>query len=177
MSNIRPWKELSRKVIFDKYWRKVEEVIFKLPNGATYDAYIKVERPCVNVVGITVDNKVVLVKQYRPGPKEILEELPGGLIEDGEDPGVAARREFVEETGYDGDFAFAGTCIDDAYSTLVRTCYVATNCKKVGEVQSAIVEQTEVVLLTVPEFRKHLRTGKLTDTEMGYIGLDYLSLL
>lgn len=177
MSDIRPWKEVSRKVVFEKYWRKIEEVMFTLPNGATYDAYIKVERPGVNVVGITEDNKVILVKQYRPGPQQILDELPGGLIEDGENPDVAARREFVEETGYDGDFAFVGTCIDDAYSNLIRTCYVATNCKKVGEIQNTTVEQTEVVLVTIPEFREHLRAGKLTDTEMGYMGLDHLNLL
>ena len=118
-----------------------------------------------------------MVKQFRPGPEEVLDELPGGFVDPNEDPQGTARREFIEETGYDGDFEFVGTCIDDAYSTMLRYLYVAKNCKKIGEPQNTATEQTEVVLLSLEEFRKRLRAGKLTDVEMGYLGLDHLNLL
>jgi len=171
------WKELHRELIFKKFSRKIERVDFQLPNGTEADFYIKAEGPASSVVGLTSDNQVVLVEQYRPGPKAILQELPGGFVDPGEDPLQAARREFIEETGYDGDFEFVGTCLDDAYSTMERYCYVAKNCKKIGEPQNTATEQTRVVIVTLEQFRHQLRAGKMTDVEVGYLGLDYLGLL
>jgi len=177
MADIHEWIELSRSTVFKKYSRKIDEVIFRLPNGTETDFYIKAESPASSVLAFTSDNEVILVKQYRPGPKEILLELPGGFVDPGEDPLHAARREFLEETGYTGDFEFIGTCIDDAYSTMNRFCYVAKNCKKVSTPQHTNTEQTEVVLVSLETFRKQLRSGKMTDVEVGYLGLDYLNLL
>ncbi len=177
MSNIHEWNELSRTQAFKKYSRKIDEVIFELPNGVKADFYIKVEGPASAIVGLTPDNKIILVRQYRPGPKQILREIPGGFVDPGDQPMETARREFIEETGYDGEFEFVGTCIDDAYSTMMRYCYVAKNCRKVGEPQSTDTEQTEVVLVTLDDFRKQLRAGELTDTEVGYLCLDHLGLL
>jgi ADP-ribose pyrophosphatase len=174
---IHAWKELSREVAFKKYSRKVEAVVFELPDGSTADFYIKAEGPAASILALTPDKKVILVKQYRPGPKEILDELPGGFVDPNEHPKEASQREFREETGYDGDFTFIGTCLDDAYSTMERYCYVAKNCQKVGEPQPTVTEQTEVALLPVSEFRERLRQGKMTDVEVAYLGLDYLGLL
>ena len=177
MSNIKPWKEISRQQAYKKYSRKIDEVIFELPDGSTSDFYVKTEGPASSILALTSDNNVVLVKQFRVGPKEVLDELPGGFVDPNEDPKETARREFIEETGYDGDFEFVGTCLDDAYSTMERYCYVAKNCKKVGEPQNTQTEQTEVVLLPLDEFRKRLRAGRMTDVEVGYMGLDHLNLL
>jgi ADP-ribose pyrophosphatase len=177
MSGISKWKELSRNIAFKRYSRKIEQVVFELPDGSKADFYIKSECPASGVLALTPNNKVVLVRQYRPGPKQILNEIPGGFVDPGDNPLETARREFVEETGYDGEFEFVGTCIDDAYSTMERYCYVAKNCKKVGKPQANATEQTEVVLVSLDDFRKQLRSGKLTDVEVGYLGLDYLKLL
>jgi 8-oxo-dGTP pyrophosphatase MutT (NUDIX family) len=54
----------------------------------------------VQVVAETATGEILLVKQYRFGVREYLYELPGGLIDAGEDPLTAARRELLEETGY-----------------------------------------------------------------------------
>lgn len=55
----------------------------------------------VTVLGLTDDNKVPIVKQYRPAVNSISIELPGGLLDKkGESPASAARRELYEETGY-----------------------------------------------------------------------------
>jgi ADP-ribose pyrophosphatase len=177
MSEIIPWKELKRELAYKKYSRKIEEVIFELPNGEEADFYIKREGPASSILALTSENEVVLVKQFRPGPQQILLELPGGFVDPDEDPMATARREFKEETGYEGDFEFIGTCLDDAYSTMNRYCYVAKNCKKVGEIQNTATEQTEVVLLSLGDFRKQLRSGQMTDVEVGYLGLDHLGLL
>jgi len=177
MSQTKNWKELVRKQVFQKYSRKIDEVIFELPDGSQHDFYIKAEGFAASILALTPQNEVVLVKQYRPGPKKILNELPGGFVDPNEKPQESARREFIEETGYDGDFEFVGTCLDDAYSTMVRYCYVAKNCKKIGEPQNTQTEQTEVVLVPLTKFRTQLRSGQLTDVEVGYLGLDYLNLL
>jgi len=177
MDDIQEWKVLSRKEVYKKYSRKIDEVMFELPDGKHADFYIKAEGSASSILGLTSDNHVVLVKQYRPGPMKILDELPGGFVDPNEDPKSTARREFIEETGYDGDFEFVGTCVDDAYSTMERFCYVAKNCHKVGSPQQTTTEKTQVVLLTLEEFRVKLRSGQLTDVEMGYMALDYLNLL
>lgn len=177
MSNIQEWEELGRTVAFKKYSRQIESLDFRMPDGTVTDFIIEARKPAACIVGLTPENNVILVKQYRPGPKAILNELPGGFVDPNEDPAETARREFLEETGYDGEFEFVGTCLDDAYSTMERSCYVAKNCKKVGEPQNTSTEQTEVVLVSLEDFRKCLRAGRMTDVEIGYMGLDYLNLL
>ena len=54
----------------------------------------------VNVIALTPDDDVVLVKQYRHGIDTITTELPGGMVDPGEDPVQAGLRELQEETGY-----------------------------------------------------------------------------
>ena len=54
----------------------------------------------VNIIPITKNNQVVLVKQFRFGTKSETLEIPGGMIDNHETPSIAAGRELFEETGY-----------------------------------------------------------------------------
>ena len=75
----------------------------RLPDGGIKDPYYVIERPDAAIIfPLTTDGQVVLVSQYRP-PLEMIElGLPAGLVEEGERPEEAARRELSEETGYTG---------------------------------------------------------------------------
>ncbi len=54
----------------------------------------------VNIIPITKDGRIILIEQFRHGKAEVTLEIPGGLVEPGEDPRLAAERECIEETGY-----------------------------------------------------------------------------
>ncbi|HMI09453.1 MAG TPA: NUDIX hydrolase [Candidatus Saccharimonadales bacterium] len=170
------WKLLKSKIVFDNFMQ-VEERIYELPDGKTKNFYIKITNPSICVLALTEDNKVITVEQFRPGPNTVLNELPGGYIDEGETPEQATARELREETGYAGDIQLVTTCFDDAYVTMERSCFVATNCKRVSNQQLDDSEFLNVKLLDLPDFLKIVRSGRMTDVEVALLGLDYLDLL
>ena len=173
----KEWEELSREVVFQKYGKKVEKVIFKLPNGKELDYYIKKEGPAVCGLAMTPDNKIILARQYRPGPEKIVSELPGGYADPNDTPEASMARELLEETGYAGKICLVTEYLDDAYSTMIRYCFVITDCKKVAESSREEDEYIDIDLVELEEFKKILRSGQMTDVEAGYLALDYLKLL
>ena len=177
MSEIKPWQEISQESVFQKYSRKIKKIIFELPSGKQSDFYIKDEGSAAAIFAMTPDKQVILVKQFRPGPKKILFEIPGGGIDKNETPIQAGARELLEETGYKGDVKLVTECLDCAYSTMNRYCLIAINCQKIQEPQNNPEEPCETILMPIEDFRKLLRSGQMTDVEVGYLALDYLSLL
>jgi ADP-ribose pyrophosphatase len=170
------WQKLNEQSL-QTGRRKILRRTFRLPDGKVDDFDIKYESQVVCILAITPEQNVVLVRQFRPGPEQILLELPGGAIEVGETPQQAINRELLEETGYAGQVQYIGSSLDCAYSTLVRHNFIALNCNKVQEPQTGAGEFTEPVVLSQIDFRQCLRAGQLTDIETGYLGLDYLGLL
>jgi len=75
------------------------------------------------VVALTPDERIVLIRQYRFGLREVTLEIPGGLISPGESPQAAAIRELKEETGFEpGRIRLIGQ-VKPNPAFLDNTCY------------------------------------------------------
>jgi len=170
------WQKNDEKLIRDGF-RKIVLKSFTLPDGQKKDFEIKKESSVACILAITKENKVLLTKQFRPGPEKIFLELPGGVIDDNESPETAASRELLEETGFAGSLKFLATIPRCAYSTGWRYAFVATGCEKVAAQELDETEFIEVLEMSLEDFRNHLRSGQLSDVHVGYLGLDYLGLL
>lgn len=98
------WKTLSSKYIYDDRWFRARADSCQFPDGRIIEPYYIVELPdWCNVILVTKDERVILVRQYRYPIDQATYELPGGVIEKNEDPKQAAKREMEEETGYTSD--------------------------------------------------------------------------
>ena len=147
-------------------------MVYEMPDGRleTY-ALNKVGR-VVCVLAFTLEKEVILARQFRPGPGKVLDELPGGGVEEGEDFAVAVRRELLEETGYaPGHLLPLGQFCEGAYSTIERHGFLALDCKKVAEQKLDQNEFIEVLLKPLPAFIAQLRAGEGTDSEVAWAGL------
>ncbi len=87
---------LYKGKIFDVVLEKVT-----LPNGAVKDREIVRHPGASAMVPLLDDGRVVLIKQYRHAVGEFVWEIPAGTLEPDEAPMECARRELVEETGYE----------------------------------------------------------------------------
>jgi len=99
-----PWRVLTSEYLVKKFWHTVRVERVELPTGAVLPEYFVTEfLPWVNVLAVTPDEKVLLIRQYRHGLGQVHYELPAGTSEAGESSlEAAARRELLEETGYGG---------------------------------------------------------------------------
>lgn len=178
MEQPKKWQELKREVVFHKYSQTVEKRDYRLPNGKVSDYYLRVEKPGACVLALTVDKRVVTIVQYRPGPNAVLRELPGGQVDESEDPRQAAMRELLEETGYKGTVDdWVGTWQSDAYTEMNRAIIVAKDCTKIAEPELEETEFGKVELVGIPDFLAQVRLGRLTDTAGAMLALDHLGLL
>lgn len=95
------WRVLDREYIIKRPWLTARRDKVELPDGRIIEEYYVLEYPdWVNVIAITKDGQFVMERQYRHGLGVHSTELPCGVMEKGEDPLEAAKRELFEETGY-----------------------------------------------------------------------------
>ena len=116
----------------------------------------------VNVIALTPENEVILVKQYRPGVEKYTLELPGGCIEKDEDVKSAALREFSEETGYSSDDLeeIGVVNANPAMYNMRNYFYVARNCRKVGEQNLDSDEDVDVIKIPYRQLLEDVKSGK-----------------
>lgn len=155
---IKPWKVLETSYFRPRF--RIDKC--QLPNGNFLDATIFEFRAWANVVALTKNGEVVLVKQYRHGVCEALLEFPGGIIEDGEDPAEGVKRELAEETGYTAsDLILVGKVYPNpALQTNTLYCFVARDAEKLQEQNLDAGEDIEVHLVRLDDLIAMAKRGQ-----------------
>lgn len=163
------WQRVGEPKLVHNGWRKVFLKTFTTPDGKTMEAEIADEegRQAAAIIALTAGNKVVIARQFRCGPELVFDELPGGAVEPGEDPKVAATRELLEETGYRaGTVEYLGEVYKHAWMNSKWHYYLATNCEPDPDGQQLEdFEFVEVELISVARLFENARNAKMTDTE------------
>lgn len=145
---------------------------YLLPDGSESGWDVLEVADTVSVLAFTPDDRVVLFDQYRVGPEKVIAELPGGLIDPGEDPVSAGVRELLEETGYRPAAVFhAGAEWAAANSRRRSNILIAADCAPVADPQWEAGETGRVHEIPREELLEHLLSGELSDAGAALRGL------
>jgi 8-oxo-dGTP pyrophosphatase MutT (NUDIX family) len=158
------WRERQRVSVADCRIFSVERSDAVSPIDATEHSFYRIRSPdWAQIVAITRDLEIVLVRQYRHGCQRMTLEIPGGLVDAGEDPAQAALRECLEETGYRGTTAVSLGTVNPNPALFTNRLYgfLTTDVVREGAVQNTGTEQTEVVLVPVRDIERLLRDGEI----------------
>ena len=158
------WNKISSKKVFEDKWFKARADACEFPDGRIIDPYYVVELPnWANAVVVTTNNEIVLVKQYRYPVDAVTLELPGGVINDREDPMIAALRETQEETGYTSDQVqlICKTAPNPAINDNTAYFYLIENAVPTAHTNPDFYEDIEVVLCSKQDFIQLLQQNKI----------------
>jgi len=148
VKNSLAWEEVSCEHIVKDEWIDFKKSSFRFPDGRIFEPYYSYSRRnYVVIVAYDTEGKLLCVKQFRQGIMEVTTEFPAGGIErkdnkeygdakdsSSEDALQAAKRELLEETGYESDdwshliTVPSNATIADNYAYI----YKAKNCRRVA---------------------------------------------
>lgn len=161
---VKPWQVKESRTVVDRKWIRVHEQRIALPHGGEIDEFHLVEGPdWSSVLAITEAGEVVFVNQYRHGVRRASLELPAGVIDDGETPEQAARRELLEETGHAAE-AFVhliSVNTEPSRHTTRAHFYVALDAHRVADQAVEPSEDIEVVVLRGRQILEAIERGTL----------------
>jgi ADP-ribose pyrophosphatase len=161
------WKRLRSERLLETPYFALRSDRLRLPDGAIKDPYYVVERPDAAIIfPLTREGEVVLVRQYRPPLERMELGLPAGLVEEGEKPEAAARRELIEETGYSGGeweplgSLASSPSLKDNWAYL----FLARGVERTAEPAPDEHELVEEVRVPVGELRDLVRDGEIVSS-------------
>ena len=154
------WKKIKEEHIVQNQWIDFRKATYRLPNGKEFGPFYQYSRRSYSViVARNVDGNFICVKQFRHGINQVTVEFPAGGIETKnneydkigtEDALECAKRELLEETGYESnDWKHLITIPSNAtIADNYAYCYFADQCKKVSDLHLDDTEFLEVQLFT-----------------------------
>jgi 8-oxo-dGTP pyrophosphatase MutT (NUDIX family) len=127
-----------------------------------HDFYILESSDWINVIPLTADDKVVMIRQYRHGSREVTLEIPGGLVDPGDTPKKAAARELLEETGYQAKKWLKIGVVNPNPALFNNHChtFLAQDVNKGADPTPDQTEDIEVVLIPLADIPKLILKGK-----------------
>lgn len=154
---LKKWKLLDSELVLNEKWYQVrKDTVEVKPGKIINDYYLSLSNDIVLIVALTADKKIPLVRQYKHGAGEILIELPGGYVDDNEEPLAAAQRELREETGFTATIWHS---LGDFYKNSGKTkggrthLFLALNASRTS---SQKLDDNEIIEVIMTPFKKAL---------------------
>jgi ADP-ribose pyrophosphatase len=162
MSGPKRWTALESELLQDCDVFTVSRTAALSPRTGRRHVFHRVDSSdWVNVVPITPEGDMVMIRQYRHGVRDVTLEIPGGLVDPGETPAEAAARELLEETGYRAaEIVAIGTVNPNPaiFGNRVYS-YLGRAAEPVAEVCNQGAEETVVELVARSELHRLVREG------------------
>ena len=160
----RPWERLSSEEVAEYEMFRVREDRSRSPkDGEVHTFQVAVSPGGVAVLTLTDDGRLVMVDQFRHGTRTLSLELPSGVVEDGEAPEEAARRELREETGFEGGEARVLGCfeLNPSWQKTTVHAVLVRGARRDGEKDEDEGEDIRVRPLPVAEVRRRVLAGEI----------------
>lgn len=162
---ITKWKKVSTKILSDfKIFRLIENTSISPRNNKRFPFLVLDTNNWINIIPITKDGKVILIKQFRHGTDSITLEIPGGMVDNiDRSEKVAAERELLEETGYIAEEMIQlGVCSPNpAIFNNELHIFFARNVKKISEQKQDGSEDIEVIQVELDQIPELIRSEKI----------------
>jgi 8-oxo-dGTP pyrophosphatase MutT (NUDIX family) len=131
--------------------------------GKTHDFYVTHLADGVQIIALTPEKKLVMVRQFRAGSRRDSLEVPGGLLERGEEPNVAGARELLEETGYAGDppEPLGIMWPNPALLTMRVNTVVIRNARPIAAARPDQSEELIVELVPIGDIPASIKSGRI----------------
>ena len=164
MTEVKPWRRVETRLLTDCRVFTVHEARSESPHdGSKHNFFVIGSNEWCNCVPLTANNEVVCIRQYRHGTDEITLEIPGGLVDAGEDPAMSSARECLEETGYEARRVSSLGVLTPNPALFVNRLhtYVAFDVERVANVANTATEHTDVQLIPLGQIPDLLVSGKI----------------
>jgi ADP-ribose pyrophosphatase len=162
---LKPWKIISTKRDeLIKFFKLRTDRAISPRTNIPHDFYVLESEGWVNVIPLTPEDDVILIRQYRHGIQGFTLEIPGGIIDPGDTPGSAASRELFEETGYrEKEIIFLGSVhANPAILNNICYTYVAKGVYPAGKQDLDDKEDIEVVIKPLKDIPRLIKEGEIT---------------
>ena len=156
---IKPWKILESSYPLPD----VRIDICELPTGQIIKPLVLEYEPEVTILAMTKEQDVVLVKEYRHGVQKVILQLPGGSVDEGENPLEAAKRELLEETGYQSDHFIKIGRVNPNPANYANTmhAFLALDAKQTPDLYLAEADRIELALTPLSSVVEMAKQGQL----------------